>query len=98
MEMEKRKRFSLVIQDRVLRDILGYRRDEVAGDWRRLHSEDIRDLYCLPNIIQVIISRRTKCVGLWRGWGRDIFWFLVGKLEVTNHLEVPSIDEMIILN
>jgi hypothetical protein len=56
----------------VLRNIFGARKDEVTGEWRRMHTEDIRDLYCLLNVIVVIISRRTKCVGVWSGWGRDI--------------------------
>jgi hypothetical protein len=70
----------------VLRDINVSRRVDVAGDWRRWHIEGIRDLYCLANVILLIISRRTRCVGMWRGWGRGILWFVVGKLEGTNHL------------
>ena len=41
----------------MLRDIFGSEREEVAEDWRRWHTEDIRDLYCLLNVIVVIISR-----------------------------------------
>jgi hypothetical protein len=70
-----------VIQNRVLRDIFGSRREEVAGDWRRLHTEEINDLYCLTNVIQVIISRRTKCVGIWCRWGRGIYGFWWGDLR-----------------
>ena len=53
----------------MLRDIFGSERDEVAEDWRRLHTEDIRDLYCLQNVIVVIVSRRTMCFGTLSGWG-----------------------------
>ena len=48
---------------------------------------DIRDLYCLSNVIALMdISRRTKCVGMWSGQGRDMFLFIVEKIEGTNHL------------
>jgi hypothetical protein len=60
---------SYIMQNRTLNNIFGSRRDKVTGDWRRWHSEDIRDLYCLLNVIVVIISRRTMCVGRWSGWG-----------------------------
>ena len=39
------------------------RRDEVTGDWRRLHNEELNDLYSLPNIVQVIKSRRMRWAG-----------------------------------
>jgi hypothetical protein len=82
----------------VLRNIFGARKDEVTGEWRRMHTEDIRDLYCLPNVIVVIISRRTMCVGMWSGWCAGILWFVVGKLEGTNNLEPLGIDGRVILN
>jgi hypothetical protein len=47
---------------RVLRRILGPKRDEVTGEWRKLH-EELNDLYCSPNIVRVIESRRTGWVG-----------------------------------
>ena len=39
------------------------RRDEVTGEWRRLHNEELNDLYCSPNIVRVIKSRRTRWAG-----------------------------------
>jgi hypothetical protein len=43
-----------VFENRVLRRIFGPKRDEVTGEWRKLHNEEFHDLYCLPNIVQVI--------------------------------------------
>jgi len=46
-----------VFENRVLRRILGPRRDEVRGEWRRLHNEELYDLYCSPNIVRVNKSK-----------------------------------------
>jgi hypothetical protein len=43
--------------------ILGPKRDEATGEWRRLHNEELNDLYSLPNIIRVIKSRRMRWAG-----------------------------------
>jgi hypothetical protein len=45
-----------VFENRVLRKIFGTKRDEVTGEWRKLHNEGLNDLYCSPNIIRVIKS------------------------------------------
>ena len=47
-----------VFENMVLRRIFGPRRDEVTGEWRRLHNEELNDLYSSPNIVRVIKSRR----------------------------------------
>jgi hypothetical protein len=47
-----------VIENRVLRRIFGPKRDEVAGDWRKLHNEELHNLNSSPNIIRMIKSRR----------------------------------------
>jgi hypothetical protein len=51
-----------VFENRVLRRIFGPKRDEVTGQWRRLHNEEF-DLYSSPNIVRVIKSRRMRWAG-----------------------------------
>jgi hypothetical protein len=50
-----------VFENRALRRIFGLMRDEVTGGWRKLHSEELRDLYSSPSIIRIMKSRRTAC-------------------------------------
>jgi len=52
-----------VFENRVLRRVFGLKRDEVTGEWRTLHNEELSDLYCSPNIVRVIKSRRMKWAG-----------------------------------
>jgi hypothetical protein len=52
-----------VFENRVLRRIFGPKREEVAGDWTRLHNGRLRNLYASPNIIRVIKSRRMRRAG-----------------------------------
>jgi len=49
-----------VFENRMLRGIVGSKRDEVTGEWRKIHNEELNDLYCSPNIIRVIKSRRMR--------------------------------------
>jgi hypothetical protein len=67
----------------VLRRIFGRKRDEVTGKWRKLHNEELNDLYCLPNIFLVIKSRRMRWAGLVArmGKGRVLYRVLVWKPE-----------------
>jgi hypothetical protein len=46
-----------VFENRVLRRIFGLKRDEVTGEWRKLHNEELRDLYSSPSVIRIIKSR-----------------------------------------
>jgi len=52
-----------VFKNRVLRIISGPKRDEVTGEWRKLHNEEINDLHSSPNIVRVIKPRRTRLAG-----------------------------------
>jgi hypothetical protein len=49
-----------VFENRVLRGIFGQKRDEVTGEWIKLHNEELRDLYSSPRIIRIIKSRRRR--------------------------------------
>ena len=60
IEEERRLR---VFENRVLRGIFGPNRDEVTGKWRKLHNEELNDLYCSPNIVRVIKLRRMRWAG-----------------------------------
>ena len=60
-----------VFENRVLRKVFGPKRDEVTGDWRKLHNEELSDLISLPSIVRVVKSRRMRWAGgMWRVWGR----------------------------
>jgi len=72
-----------VFENMVLRGIFGPRRDDVTGEWRRLHNEELNDLYCSPKIVQVIKSRRMRWAGHVARMGeeRGVYGFFVGKPE-----------------
>jgi hypothetical protein len=76
-----------VFENRVLRRIFGPKRDEVNGDWRKLHKKELRDLYSSPSIIKIMKSRRIRCAGLVARMGekRNAYTLLVGKPEGNNH-------------
>jgi len=79
--------------------LFGPRRDEVTGEWRRLHNEEINDLYSSPNIVWVIKSRRMRWAGhvACMGEERRVYRVLVGKLEGKNHWGDLGVDGWIIL-
>jgi hypothetical protein len=52
-----------LFENRVLRRILGQKRDEVTGEWRKLHNEELHDLYSLPSIFRIIKARRMRWAG-----------------------------------
>jgi len=79
MTMREERRLRL-FENRVLR-VFGSRRDEVTGEWRKLHNEELWDLYSLPNIVRVVKSRRMRWAGhvARMGEGRGVHRVLVGE-------------------
>ena len=71
--------------------MFGPKRDEVTGEWRKLHNEELRYLYSLPNIVRVAKSRRMRWAGhvARMGEGRGVHRFLVGKPEGKRPLGRP---------
>jgi hypothetical protein len=61
-------------ENKVLRRIFGPKRDEVTGEWRKLHNEELHNLYCSPNIVRVMKLRGMRWVGhvAWMGEGRGM--------------------------
>jgi len=80
-----------VFENVVLRRIFGPRRDEVMGEWRRLHNEELNDLYSSPNIVWVIKSRGMRWVGHVARMGeeRGVYRVLMGKPEERRPLGRP---------
>jgi len=75
------------------------RRDEVTEEWRRLHNEELNDLYCSPNVVRVIKSRKMRWAGHVARMGEErwVYRVLVGKPEGRNHWGDLDIDGWIML-
>jgi len=80
-----------VFENRVLRRLFGSKREEVTGEWRKLHNEELSDLYSLPSIVGVAKSRRMR----WAGHVCTGFWW--GYLRERDHWGDPDVDGRIIL-
>ena len=80
-----------MFENRVLRRIFGPKRDEVTGEWRKLHNEELSDLYCSRNIFRVIKSSRKRWAGHVARMGekRRVYRVLVGKPEGKRSLGRP---------
>jgi hypothetical protein len=80
-----------VFENRVLRRIFGPKRDEITGECRQLHNEELRDLHTSPSIIRIIKSRRMRWAGYVARMGekRNAYRLLVGKPEGKRPLGRP---------
>ena len=87
----RKERRIRVFENRVLRRIFGPKRDEVTGEWRELHNEELNDLYSSPNIVRMIKSRRMILVGHVARMGErnGVYRVLVGKPEGKRPLGRP---------
>ena len=81
-----------VFENRVLRRVVGPKRDEVTGEWKKVHNEELNDLYRSLKIVGVIKSRSMRSVGhvAPMGEGRGVYRVLVGKPEGKRKLGRPS--------
>ena len=95
----RKERRLRVFENRVLRRIFWPKRDEVTGEWRKLHNEELNVLYSSPNIVQVIKSRRIRWAGhvAPMGEGRGVYRVLGGTLGERDHWGEPGLDGRIIL-
>jgi len=88
----REKHWLTVVDSRVLRTIFGPKKEEVTGDWRRLHNDELYDLYSSSNIMRVIKSRRLRWAGHVARIGdrRVVYGVLVGRTEGKRPLRRPS--------
>jgi hypothetical protein len=88
-----------VFENRVVRRMFGPKRDKVTGQWRKLHNEELSDLYSSPNIVRVITSRRMRRVGYVTCMGKEEaytgFWW--ENVKERDQLGDPGADVKIIL-
>jgi hypothetical protein len=84
-----------VFENRVLKRIFGHKRDEVMGEWSKLHNEELHNLYSSPHIIRQVKSRRMWWAGHVARMGeeRKVLKFLMGKPEERDHLEDQGVDK-----
>ena len=95
---EREERRPRVVENKLLNRIFVPKRDKVTGKWRKLHREELNDLYSSPNIVRVIKSRRIRWARhVAHMGGREMYaGFWLGNLRERNHLEDPGVDGRIV--
>jgi len=96
-EIGLRERKLRVFENMVLRRMFGPRGDEVTGEWRRLHNEELNDLYPSPNIVRVIKSRRMRWAGHVARMGEERIGSWWGNRREGDHWGDLGVDGCIIL-
>jgi hypothetical protein len=81
-----------VFENRVLRRVFGPKRNEVTGEWRKLHNEELHDLYSSPSIIRIMKPRRMRWAGHSTQMGEkgNAYRLLVGKQDGKRPLGRPG--------
>jgi hypothetical protein len=80
-----------------LRRLFGSKKDELTGEWRKLHNEELNDLYTLPNIVRVVQLRRMRRAGYVARMGEDrvVHRVLVGTLRERGHWGHQGVNERV---
>jgi hypothetical protein len=95
----RKERRLRVFENRVQSRIVEAKRDEVIEEWRKLHKEELNDLYCSPNIVRAIKSRRMRWTGhvacMRIGEAYTGYWW--GNVKERDHLGGPGVDGKILL-
>jgi hypothetical protein len=83
--------WSLTLREERRLRVFGPKRDDVTGEWRKLHNEELNNLYSLPNMVRVVKSRRMRWAGhvARMGENRGVHGVLVGKPEGKRPLGRP---------
>jgi len=88
----RKERRLRVFENRVLRRVFGSKRDEVTGEWGKLHNEELRDLYSLPSIVRVVKSRMRWAGHVARVGRGGVHTVLVGKPKERDHWGDIDVD------
>jgi hypothetical protein len=88
----RKERRLRVFENRVLRRVFGLKRNQVTGDWRKFHNEELHNLYSSPKSVRVIKTRRIRWTGhvALMGEGRGVYRVLVGKPKGKRPLGRPK--------
>jgi hypothetical protein len=99
MVFKHHRKILLGVMLKVLRRIFGLKRDEVTGEWRKFHHEELHDLYSSPSSVGVLKSRRRRWAGhvALRREGRGVYRVSVQNLRERDHCGDPGVDGWMIL-